>query len=138
MLLFIRTLFCDSSVYSADHCGTVLVFGTELGCAIRATGSNPNMARAQGINTNACKILGLMLSNGLVALASGLYAQYQGFADVNMGRGAIVIDWQRLSLARCCLENFGEILLLLFNSGIRCHYLLSGASGRAVDGTEFE
>ena len=66
-------------------------FGTELGCAIRATGSNPNMARAQGINTNACKILGLMLSNGLVALASGLYAQYQGFADVNMGRGAIVI-----------------------------------------------
>lgn len=66
-------------------------FGTELGSAIRATGSNPNMARAQGINTNASKILGLMLSNGLVALASGLYAQYQGFADVNMGRGAIVI-----------------------------------------------
>lgn len=66
-------------------------FGTELGCAIRATGSNQNMSRAQGINTNMCKIIGLMLSNGIVALASGLYAQYQGFADVNMGRGAIVI-----------------------------------------------
>lgn len=66
-------------------------FGTELGCSIRATGSNPNMSRAQGINTNFSKILGLMLSNGIVAFASGLYAQYQGFADVNMGRGAIVI-----------------------------------------------
>ena len=66
-------------------------FGTELGCSIRATGSNQNMSRAQGINTNTRKIIGLMLSNGIVALASGLYAQYQGFADVNMGRGAIVI-----------------------------------------------
>jgi putative ABC transport system permease protein len=66
-------------------------FGTELGCSIRATGSNQNMSRAQGINTDTCKIIGLMLSNGIVALASGLYAQYQGFADVNMGRGAIVI-----------------------------------------------
>ena len=62
-------------------------FGTELGCSIRATGSNQNMSRAQGINTNTRKIIGLMLSNGIVALASGLYAQYQGFADVNMGRG---------------------------------------------------
>ncbi|MGI6017202.1 MAG: ABC transporter permease [Marvinbryantia sp.] len=66
-------------------------FGTELGCSIRATGSNPHMSRAQGINTNLSKIIGLMLSNGIVALASGLFAQYQGFADVNMGRGAIVI-----------------------------------------------
>ncbi|MBQ7839274.1 MAG: ABC transporter permease [Lachnospiraceae bacterium] len=66
-------------------------FGTELGCAIRSTGSNPNMSRAQGINTDFTKILGLMLSNGIVAFASGLYAQYQGFADVNAGRGAIVI-----------------------------------------------
>ncbi|MDO4169394.1 MAG: ABC transporter permease [Lachnospiraceae bacterium] len=66
-------------------------FGTELGSAIRATGSNQNMSRAQGINTDFCKILGLMISNGIVAFASGLYAQYQGFADVNAGRGAIVI-----------------------------------------------
>lgn len=66
-------------------------FGTSLGCGIRATGANPDMSRAQGINVNFNKILGLMLSNGLVALASALYAQYQGFADVNAGRGAIVI-----------------------------------------------
>lgn len=66
-------------------------FGTELGSSIRATGANPNMARAQGINTNVNKILGLMLSNGLVAFAGSLMAQYQNFADINMGRGAIVI-----------------------------------------------
>ena len=66
-------------------------FGTELGCSLRATGCNPNMSRAQGINTARNKVIGLMLSNGLVALSSALLAQYQGFADVNMGRGAIVI-----------------------------------------------
>ncbi len=66
-------------------------FGTELGCGIRATGANENMSRAQGINTSFNKVLGLMISNGIVALASALYSQYQGFADVNMGRGAIVI-----------------------------------------------
>ena len=66
-------------------------FGTELGCSLRATGCNPNMSRAQGINTNRNKVLGLMISNGLVGLSSALLAQYQGFADVNMGRGAIVI-----------------------------------------------
>lgn len=66
-------------------------FGTELGCSIRATGSNANMSKAQGINTNFNKVLGLMISNGIVAFASGLYSQYQGFADVNAGRGAIVI-----------------------------------------------
>ena len=66
-------------------------FGTERGCSIRATGCNPNMSRAQGINTNFNTVLGLMISNGLVGLASALYSQYQGFADVNSGRGAIVI-----------------------------------------------
>lgn len=66
-------------------------FGTEIGCAMRATGNNNNMARAQGINTSFIKVLGLMISNGIVALCSGILAQYQGFADINMGRGAIVI-----------------------------------------------
>lgn len=66
-------------------------FGTELGCSIRATGCNINMSRAQGINTNLNKVLGLMLSNALVALAGSLLTQYQGFCDINMGRGAIVI-----------------------------------------------
>ena len=66
-------------------------FGTELGCSLRATGANAAMSRAQGINTNLCKILGLMVANGIVALASAMYSHYQGFVDVNMGRGAIVI-----------------------------------------------
>ena len=66
-------------------------FGTEQGSAIRATGNNPAMSRALGININNMKVLGLSLSNGIVALSGGLMAQYQGFADINMGRGAIVI-----------------------------------------------
>ena len=66
-------------------------FTTERGYAIRATGSNGGMARAQGINTAATTVLALMISNGLVGLAGGLLSQYQGYADVNMGRGAIVI-----------------------------------------------
>ncbi len=66
-------------------------FGTELGASLRATGANPNMSRAQGINTNVTKVLGLMLSNALVAMSGALLAQYQGFSDINMGRGAIVI-----------------------------------------------
>ena len=66
-------------------------FGTELGCSIRATGSNINMSRAQGINTDRNKVIGIMISNALVAVSGALLAQYQGFADVNMGRGAIVI-----------------------------------------------
>ena len=66
-------------------------FGTEMGASIRATGCNPQVARAQRINTNYTKVLALMISNGLVGLCGGVLAQYQGAADVNMGRGAIVI-----------------------------------------------
>ena len=66
-------------------------FGTELGFTIRATGCNPNMSRAQGINTNVAKVLALVFSNGLVGCAGGLLSQYQGNFDVNMGRGSIVI-----------------------------------------------
>ena len=66
-------------------------FGTELGCALRATGSNRSMAKAQGINTDRNTVLGLMISNGLVALSGALLAQYQGSATIEMGRGAIVI-----------------------------------------------
>ena len=68
-----------------------LFFGTEFGAAIRATGSGPIMSRAQGINTDLTKVVGIALSNGIVALGGALLAQYQGFADINMGRGAIVI-----------------------------------------------
>ena len=66
-------------------------FGTELGSSIRATGANQHMARAQGINTNFNVVLGLMISNGLVALSGALLSQFQSYADINMGRGAIVI-----------------------------------------------
>ena len=66
-------------------------FGTEQGSALRATGSNPAMSRALGIDIGAMKIIGLAISNGVVALSGGLMSQYQGFADINMGRGAIVI-----------------------------------------------
>lgn len=66
-------------------------FGTEMGCGIRATGANLNMSRAQGINTSLNKVIGIMLSNGLVALSGAFLTQYQGFADIKMGQGAIVI-----------------------------------------------
>ncbi len=68
-----------------------LFFGTELGAGIRATGINPAMSRAQGINTDITKLIGLSLSNGIVALSGALLCQYQGYADINMGKGAVVI-----------------------------------------------
>ena len=78
-------------------------FGTETGCSLRATGANEAMSRAQGINTKKTKILGLMISNGIVALSSAMLAHYQGFVDVNMGRGAIVIGLAAVIIsARSC------------------------------------
>ena len=68
-----------------------LFFGTELGASIRATGINAAMSRAQGINTDVTKLLGLALSNGIVALSGALLCQYQGYTDINMGKGAVVI-----------------------------------------------
>ena len=82
-------------------------FGTEIGSALRATGCNPQMSRAQGININRMKVLGLALSNGLVALAGGLAAQYSGFADVNSGRGSIVIGLAAVIIG----EVIGEAIL---------------------------
>lgn len=78
-------------------------FGTELGHSLRATGCNQNMAKANGINTDTNKIIGLVLSNGIVALSGALLSQYQGFADINMGRGAIVIGLAAVII--------GEVLL---------------------------
>ena len=81
-------------------------FGTELGAAIRATGCNPKMASAQGINTSFNKVLALMISNGLVGLCGGIYAQYQGAADVNMGRGAIVIGLAAVIISEVIFGKF--------------------------------
>ena len=97
-------------------------FGTEIGRVCRATGCNETMARAQGVNTNNMKIIGLMLSNGLVGLAGGLYAQYQGNADVNMGRGAIVIGLAAVII--------GEVVLgrwVSFNYMLRMAAVVFGA-----------
>lgn len=89
--LFQNTLFVVAVVIIILIAVLYWFFGTELGCSIRATGCNDKMSRAQGINTDFNRVLGLMISNGLVALSGALLSQYQGFADINMGRGAIVI-----------------------------------------------
>jgi len=83
-------------------------FGTELGASIRATGANGNMARAQGIDTNFNIVLGLALANGLVALSGALLSQYQGFAEINMGRGAIVIGLAAIIIGEVA---FGKIFI---------------------------
>lgn len=97
-------------------------FGTELGHSIRATGCNQSMARANGINTNVNKIIGLVISNGIVALSGALLAQYQGFADVNMGRGAIVIGLAAVIIGEVVLgkifKNFALRLLACVFGGV--------------------
>ena len=96
-------------------------FGTELGCSLRATGNNMAMARAQGINTKFTRVLGLILSNGIVALSSALFSQYQGFVDINMGRGAIVIGLAAVIIGDVLLgkifKNFAlRLLSVVFGS----------------------
>lgn len=102
-------------------------FGTELGCSLRATGANRSMARAQGINTNKNVVLGLMLSNGIVALSGALLAQFQGFADVGMGRGAIVIGLAAVIIGEVVFgkifRNFG-LKLLAVAIGAILYYLV--------------
>ncbi len=90
-------------------------FGTELGVSLRSTGSNPNMSRAQGINTDLAKVLGLMISNGLVALSGALLAQYSNAADINMGKGAIVIGLAAVVVGEAVVSKIsGNFILKLF------------------------
>lgn len=102
-------------------------FGTELGCSIRATGANAHMARAQGINTNFNKVLGLAISNGLVALSAAMLSQYNGYADINMGRGAIVIGLAAIiigeGLFSKIFHNFA-LKLLAVSLGAIVYYLV--------------
>ncbi|MBR6459074.1 MAG: ABC transporter permease [Actinomycetaceae bacterium] len=104
-------------------------FGTELGSGIRATGTNPAMSRANGINTSRNTIIGLVLSNGLVALSGALLAQYQGFADVNMGRGAIVIGLAAVIIGEVLLgkifKNFGLRLLTCVVGGVLYYVVIT-------------
>ena len=90
-------------------------FGTELGASLRATGNNLYMSRAQGINTGLAKVIGLMISNGIVALSGALLAQYSGAADINMGRGAIVIGLAAVIIGEALFSKMstGFILRLL-------------------------
>lgn len=101
----IKAEYCFNNA-SAERIGSIIVFGlitvvvvallywlmqTEIGLALRATGDNPQMLRAQGINDDTMRVIGLGLSNGLIAVAGALYAPVQGFADVTLGRGLIII-----------------------------------------------
>lgn len=103
-------------------------FGTELGCSVRATGTNEKMASAEGINTNRMKMLALMLSNGLVALSGALLAQYQGYADINMGRGAIVIGLASVIIGEVLIgknRNFAVKLFSTILGGIIYYLIIS-------------
>ena len=102
-------------------------FGTERGCAMRATGDNPNMAKAQGINVKNNIIIALMCSNALVALSGALLAQYQGASDINMGRGAIVIGLAAVIIGEVffgkVFKNFA-LKLLAVSIGAVVYYLV--------------
>ena len=122
---YVRQLALNNPILVLVIFCTVLIgvlywfFGTELGCSIRATGCNANMARAQGINTNFNIVLGLMLSNGLVAFSGALLSQYQGFADVQMGRGAIVIGLAAVVIGEAVFSKiFRNFALKLLSVGI--------------------
>ncbi|MBP3538220.1 MAG: ABC transporter permease [Oscillospiraceae bacterium] len=98
-----------------------LFFGTEIGCGIRATGCNPVMSRAQGVNTNSAKLIGLALSNGLVALSGALLCQYQGYTDINMGRGAVVIGLAAVVIGEALVSKLSQ------NFGVRLFGVVLGA-----------
>jgi len=119
LILIVFTIFLILALY--------WFFGTELGCAMRATGANRNMSRAQGINTDKNIVLSLMLANGIVALAGALLAQYQGFADVGMGRGAIVIGLAAVIIGEVVFSkvfrNFG-FKLLAVSFGAIIYYMV--------------
>lgn len=118
----ISTIFSQNAVYDALWKAGLIVavlvallylfFGTQLGASIRATGNNQDMARAQGINTKFNIVLGLMISNALVALSGALLAQYQGFADINMGKGAIVIGLCAVVIGTAIMSKISQNFLV--------------------------
>ena len=91
-------------------------FGTELGTSIRATGVNPQMIRAQGVNTDSMIVLGLLLSNGFVAVSGALIAQSQGFADIGMGVGTIVIGLASVIIGEVLFTSSSIVRKLFGNS----------------------
>ncbi len=129
----VRHLGMDNPIFIMLAVTAILIavlywfFGTELGSALRATGCNEQMAKAQGINVDRCKRIGLMLSNGIVALSSALFAQYQGSVDVNMGRGAIVIGLAAVIIGTVVFgklfHNFG-LKLMAVSIGAVLYYIV--------------
>lgn len=129
----VRHLGMDNPIFIMLAVTAILIgvlywfFGTELGSALRATGCNEQMAKAQGINVNHCKRIGLMISNGIVALSSALFAQYQGSVDVNMGRGAIVIGLAAVIIGTVVFgrifHNFG-LKLMAVSIGAVLYYIV--------------
>lgn len=101
-------------------------FGTEIGSAVRATGNNEKMARAQGINTNVMKVIAIVIANGIVGLAGGLLAQYQGNADINMARGAIVIGLAAVVIGQVIFARVKNLALRLLGTsfGAICYYIV--------------
>ena len=102
-------------------------FGTELGASIRATGANQNMARAQGINTSRNVVLGLVVANGLVALSGALLCQYNSYAEINMGRGAIVIGLAAIIIGESIFGNLFRnfaLKLLSVSFGAIIYYIV--------------
>ena len=102
-------------------------FGTELGASIRATGANQNMARAQGINTSRNVVLGLVVANGLVALSGALLSQYNSYAEINMGRGAIVIGLAAIIIGESIFGNLFRnfaLKLLSVSFGAIIYYIV--------------
>ena len=98
-----------------------LFFGTQLGSSIRATGNNQKMSKAHGINTKLNIVIALAISNGIVALAGTLLAQYQGFADINMGRGAIVICLSAVVIGGLIFNKFAK------NFAVRLSSVIAGS-----------
>ena len=132
-----NTIFVVSTVVIILIAVLYWFFGTEMGCALRATGCNSNMSRAQGINTNFSKVLGLMISNGLVGLSGALLCQYQGFADINMGRGAIVIGLAAVIIGEAIFgkifKNFGLKLLAAVLGSILYYFVVQTVIWLGID-----
>jgi len=115
-------------------------FGTELGCAIRATGNNEYMIRAQGVNTDIMKIIALCLSNGLVAVSGALVAQYNGFFDIGMGTGVIVIGLASVIIGEVLFgtRNFMNCLISLVLGSITYRIIIAGVLELGMPSTDLK
>ena len=132
MAILVAAIFCAAIIVILW-----LFFYTEVGLSIKSTGDNEQMSRAQGVNVNLNKVIGLAISNGIVALSGAILAQYQGFADINMGRGAIVIGLAAiiigLSVSLKIKSNFVVSLIGVVGGGIAYYLVYSFAIWMQVD-----